>query len=427
MSTLIIKNGVVSDPANNIDDVMDIFIEDGIIKKVDKNITVAADETIDASGKAVMPGFIDLNVHLREPGYEKKETIATGSLAAAKGGYTTICAMPDTDPVCDNEIVVTYIGVKAQKESVVNVLPIGSVTKGHRGEELADIGRMSKAGACAISDAGYSVKNAGLMKTALKYSKMFGLPVFTHCEDKDLSGKGSVNAGDSASLLGLKGISNDSEEIMVARDTILAGSCGASLHLSTISAEGSVILIKHAKERGFKITCEVTPHHISLSDEDVPAYDANFKTNPPLRSKKDVEALKNALKDGVIDCIATNHSPVHVDQKNCEFEKAEYGVIGLETAFGVCYTELVKKNYLTKNKLIEKMSLNPAKILNIDKGTLSVGAVADITIADLDNEYTIEADDMVSKAKNTPFDGKKVYGRIDCTIVNGKVIYRRLL
>ncbi len=420
---LLIKGGRVIDPANCIDMVMDVLVCDGKIAKVDTAINEEADEVIDASGMWVTPGLIDLHVHLREPGFEKKETIKTGSMAAAAGGITTICAMPNTSPVTDNEIMVEYIKLKADREAIVNVLPIGAITKGQLGEELADIGRMSAVGACAISEDGKSVANSALMKTALKYASMFNMPVFDHCEDALLAGKGSMNAGNQAALLGLKGISNDSEEVIVSRDMILADSVGASIHLCHISTAGSVELIKQAKERNVKVTAEVTPHHFTLCDEDIKEYDADFKMNPPLRSKRDVYAMKQALKEDILQVIATDHAPHHVDEKNCEFEKAANGIVGLETSLALSITELVEGGWLTPYQLIEKMSANPAKILGrTDIGNLSEGSRGDITIIDPDTEYTIDKSKMYSKGKNTPFDGRKVKGIAAYTIVGGKVV-----
>jgi dihydroorotase len=422
MSSLLIKNGRVIDPANGVDSKKDILVTDGVVTLIEDSIDKDADKVIDADNCWVMPGFIDLHVHLREPGFEHKETIASGSRAGAKGGFTTICAMPNTKPVTDNEVVVEYIRLKAEREGVINVLPIGAITKGQQGEELADIGRMAKAGACAISEDGRSVDNASLMKNALKYSKMFDMPVFDHCEDSKLTGKGSMNAGDRAALLGLNGISNDSEEVIVSRDMILAGAVGAKIHLCHISTKGSVDLIKEAKARGVKVTAEATPHHFTLCDEDIEDYDSNYKMAPPLRSKTDREAIRQALKDNIIEVIATDHAPHHVDEKNCEFEKAANGIIGLETAFPLAVTELVEKDWLTPVQLVEKMSLNPAKILGCDKGQIGVGAVADITIANVTDDFEIDVNKMASKAKNTPFGGRKVKGKVLYTIVGGKVV-----
>lgn len=419
---ILIKNGRIIDPVNGIDEICDLFICENIIKKVSKNIDEKADKIIDAKDCWVTPGLIDLHVHLREPGFEHKETIATGTRSAAAGGFTTICCMPNTKPVIDNEILVEYIYMKAAREGVVNVLPIGSITKGQKGEELSDIGKMASVGACAISEDGKSVDNASVMKTALKYANMFNLPVFSHCEDINLVGKGCMNAGEKASLLGLKGISDDSEEVIVSRDIILADSVKAKLHLCHMSTKGCVEIIRQAKERGINVTAEVTPHHFTLTEDDIIDYDSNYKMNPPLRTKEDVEALKQGLKDNIIEVIATDHAPHHIDEKNCEFEKAANGIIGLETAVALSITELVDKNILTPSQLIEKMSVNPAKILNIDKGSLSVGKIADITIINPEKKYKINADEFVSKAKNSPFGAREVKGKVEYTIVNGKII-----
>ena len=418
---ILIKGGRVLDPANKRDEVLDVLINDGKIEKVEKNIEENADKVINAENKWVTPGLIDLHVHLREPGYERKETIATGTRAAAMGGFTTVCCMPNTMPVTDNEIMIEYIKMKAEREGAVNVFPIGAITKGQKGEELADIGKMANVGACAISEDGRSVEKASLLKTAMKYAMMFNLPVFSHCEDLSLVGKGVMNAGDQASLLGLNGISDDSEEVIVSRDMILAQSVGAKLHLCHMSTKGCVQLIKEAKARGVNVTAEVTPHHFTLCDEDITDYDANYKMNPPLRAREDVQALKEAIRDGIIDTISTDHAPHHTDEKNCEFEKAANGIIGLETALPLAITELVEQGYLTPYQLIEKMSANPAKILGCDKGTLSVGADADVTVIDPECEYVIDIEKFVSKAKNSPFGGRKVKGKALYTIVGGDI------
>lgn len=422
---LLIKNGHVIDPANNINTKMDLLVEDNKIKEVANNIDidgVGEVEIIEANGMWVTPGLIDVHVHLRDPGFKYKETIETGTKSASMGGFTTICCMPNTDPVVDNEIVVEYINSKAAKEGVVNVLPIGSITKAMQGEELSSIGNMASAGICAISEDGKTVQNTSLMKTAMKYANMFNLPVLVHCEDLKLVGKGQINASDSAVLLGLKGISNDSEEVIVARDIILARNTDTKLHICHVSTKESIEHIRRAKASGQKITAEVCPHHFTLSDEDIKDYDSNFKMSPPLRSKADIEALKEALKDGTIDIIATDHAPHHEDEKNCEFESALNGIIGLETAVPLCITELVEKGILTPTELIAKLTLNPAGLLNIEKGSLSVNSVADITIIDPNFEHVIDKSKFVSLSKNTPFDGMKVKGRVSHTIVRGKVV-----
>ena len=387
---LLIQNGQVIDPASQTNEVMDILIEDGIISKIEKNIIGKADKIINAEGNWVTPGFIDVHVHLREPGYEYKETIATGTRSAAKGGYTTICPMPNTNPVCDSDIMIEYIKLKAEREGVIHVLPIGAITKGQKGEELSNIGKMAKAGACAISEDGKSVLSSGLLKTAMKYAKMFDIPVLSHCEDISLVAGGSMNAGASAQLLGLKGISNDSEEVIVARDIILAKSTNSKLHICHMSTKGSIDLLRQAKSSGQIVTAEATPHHFTLSDDFITDYDGNTKMNPPLRSKEDVLAIRQALKDNVIEIIATDHAPHSVDEKNCEYEKVAFGIVGLETALPLGITVLVEEGWLTPMELITKMTYNPAKMLNIDKGTLTIGKAADIAIIDPNRTYKID-------------------------------------
>ncbi len=370
----------------------------------------------------MVPGLIDVHVHLREPGFEYKETIETGSQSAAKGGFTTICCMPNTKPVIDNEIMVEYIKLKAEREACVHVLPIGSITKNQAGEELANIGKMAEVGICGISEDGKSVENAGLMKKAMLYAKMFELPILDHCEDLNLVGGGSMNAGDTAALLGLKGIPVEAEEVMIARDILLAESTGVHLHLCHVSTKGSLDFIRLAKQRGISVSAEVCPHHFALTEEAVDGYDANTKMSPPLRSKEDVEAMKQGLKEGIIDIIATDHAPHHVDEKNCEYEKAANGIVGLETAVPLGITELVEPGILTPMQWVEKMSTNPAKLLNIKKGTLQEDRIADITIIDPKQEYEIDVYSFASKSKNSPFHGRKVRGKVLYTIVDGKIV-----
>ena len=419
---LLIQNGRVIDPANGRDGRFDILITDGTITKVAESIADSADEIIDAAGKWVVPGLIDLHVHFREPGFTRKETIATGSRAAALGGFTTVCCMPNTKPVVDNEILVEYVKMKAEREAVVNVLPIGAITKGQNGEELADIGSMARAGACAVSEDGKSVDNAALMKTALKYAGMFNIPVLDHCEDKLLTGSGQMHAGAQAALMGLAGISPESEEVIMARDIILAKDAGAHLHICHISTAGAAQLLREAHARGEHITAEVCPHHFTLCDEDITDYDANFKMAPPLRSRADVAAMKEALADGTIAVIATDHAPHHIDEKNCEFAAAANGIVGLETAIALSITELVRAKVLTPMQLVEKLTLNPAKILGIGKGTLSEGADADIAIIDTETPYTVDVNTFASKSKNSPFHGREVYGKVTHTVCGGKVV-----
>lgn len=420
MSSILIKKGRLIDPANGVDAVKDILVKDGKVAEISDNIEENADKVIDAAGLVVMPGLIDLHVHFRDPGYENKETIATGSRAAAMGGFTTVCAMPNTNPVTDNAIMIEY-ALSPKRDAVVNVLPIGAITKGQKGEELADIGQMAAAGACAISEDGRSVDDPALMKNAMRYSKMFDLPIFDHCEEIRLA-KGSMNAGERASILGLKGIGDDSEEVMVSRDIILAKATGAKLHICHISTEGSVEQVRNAKKMGLPVTAEAAPHHFTLCDEDITDYDSNYKMNPPLRSRRDLEVIRQALKDNTIEVIATDHAPHHIDDKNCEFEKAANGIIGLETSFALSYTELVDRGLISLNDMVAKMTANPARVLGSDKGQLRVGSAADIAIADIDNKYTIDVNTMVSKAKNTPFGGREVKGKVLYTICGGEVV-----
>lgn len=422
---LLIKNGRVIDPATKTDGNYDILIENDKIIKISENIKETADKIIKADDYWVVPGLIDIHVHLREPGFEYKETIKTGSESAAKGGFTTICCMPNTNPVTDNEYIVSYIKMKAEKESLVNILPIGAVTKGQKGEELANIGNMKEVGICAISEDGHTVMNTTLYKKGMTYAKMFDLPVFAHCEDKYLAGKGSINAGEMAIRLGLTGVSSDVEDIITSRDIILADKTGCKLHLCHVSTKGSVKIIKFAKDNGIDVTAEVTPHHFTLIDEDIKDYNTNYKMNPPLRSKEDVLALKQALKDNIIEIIATDHAPHHYDDKNKPFEDAAFGIVGLETAVPLTITELVNQDILTPIQMIEKMSYNPAKRLGIDRGTLQEGKIADITIINPKEKYKIDRKSFASKSKNTPFHNREVQGKVTHTIVDGKIAYEQ--
>lgn len=420
--TILIKGGRVIDPSANIDKVMDILIENNYIKQLGKDLDIEADTIIDAQNKWVVPGLIDLHVHLREPGYEYKETIYTGSRSAVKGGFTTICCMPNTNPVIDNKTIVEYINLKSQKEAYVNVLPIGSITKGQKGEQLSDIEQMAKAGACAISEDGRTVENSYILKQAMEQAANLNIPVMSHCEDINLVQKGAMNEGENSKSLGIKGISDISEEAIIARDIVIARSTNVHLHLCHVSTKGGVQLVREAKARDESVSAEVCPHHFTLTDNDVKIDDTNTKMNPPLRTKEDVEALKRGLSDGTIEVIATDHAPHNICDKNLEYEKAAFGIIGLETAFPLAFTELVYNGFLTPMQLIEKMSTNPAKILGIDKGTLKKGKIADIAIIDTDIQYKIDISTFESKSKNSPFDGYEVYGKIIYTIVNGEII-----
>lgn len=420
---LLIKNGRVIDPASKTDAVSDVLIEDGKIVKIEKEIKEKAEKTINAKGCFVMPGFIDLHVHLRDPGFEQKETVVTGAQAAARGGFTTILAMPNTRPVVDNADVVNYVHQKARNLTRINVLQIGAITKGQMGEELSEIHEMVQAGIPAISEDGKSVMNTAVYRKAMEIAKEEGIPVFAHCEDRELAQDGVMNAGKRAEELGLKGILNDVEDIIEARDIMLARSVGIHLHLCHCSTSGSVWLLKQAKAEGVSVTGEACPHHFTLSDEDIPGDDANYKMNPPLRSPKDVEAIREGLKNDLIDVIATDHAPHTAIEKGTSMRTAPFGIVGLETAAALTYTELVKKDYLTPVQMAEKLSYNPAKIIGLDKGSLEKGKTADIVIFDPHETYTIRTEDFAGKAKNTPFAGRKVTGKVVNTIVAGEIVY----
>lgn len=419
----IIKNGHVLNPSTQLDGIYDIVIEDGMITKVEKEICEEDAEIIDAGGKYVMPGFIDLHVHFREPGFEYKETIASGSRAAARGGYTSVCPMPNTKPAIDSKEQIEWLMKKAKEDSVVHILPVGAITKAQDGNEVTDMEGMAKAGAKAVSEDGKSVMDTLVYVEGMKRAAKQGLVVLAHCEDKDLVRGGVMNAGKKAEELGMKGITNAVEDVITARDIFLAQETGASLHLCHCSTKDSVALIKMAKEAGYKVSGEVCPHHFALADEDIPCDDSNYKMNPPLRSRADVQALKDGLRDGIMDVISTDHAPHSAEEKEKSIAEAPFGIVGLETAFALSVTELVEQGYLTKMQLVEKMSYNPARIIGIDKGEIKEGKMADLVIADFDEAYNIDVQKFASKGKNTPFHGKEVKGRIYKTIVNGNVVY----
>ena len=428
MSEILIKGGRVIDPATKMDDIFDVLIKDDKVIKIDKEINkdeASLDcQVIDAKGSFVMPGFIDLHVHLRDPGFTYKETITTGANAAARGGVTTICPMPNTKPSTDNPHIVKEIVERSENEACVNVLPVGAVTIGQIGKEVTDIKGMVENGICAISEDGKSVMDSNIYREAMKVAKECGIPVMAHCEDINLVAGGVMNLDDNAKKLGLKGISNAVEDIITARDILLAKETGVTLHLCHCSTKDSVRMIKEAKEDGLPVTGEVCPHHFILSTEDIPCDDANYKMNPPLRGKEDVLALKEGLRDGIMDVISTDHAPHSEEEKSRGFEKAPFGIVGLETSASLTYTELVLGGYLTPMQMAEKMSYNPAKILGIDKGTIKEGSIADMVIFSPEIEYVINPDDFVSMGKNTPFSGKKVTGKVVCTICGGKVVYK---
>ncbi len=422
MMRTLIKGGRLVDPANYIDGVYDILVEDDRIAQVAPFIQEACDHVIEATGKVVMPGFIDLHVHLREPGFEYKETVMTGAQAAARGGVTTICPMPNTNPVIDSSEAVTDL-IKRAEDAPVHVLPVGAITKKQLGQELADIQGMKNAGAVALSEDGKSVMDTLVLRHGLQEAAKVGIPVFSHCEDKSLVDGGVMNAGAMAQKLGLPGITNAVEDVIVARDILMCKETGTQLHLCHCSTADSAVLVHMAQEQGLPVTAEVCPHHFTMSDDEITEDDGRFKMNPPLRSKADVQALKEALRDGIMEVISTDHAPHGMEEKAQSMRKAPFGVVGLETSFALSYTSLVKEGYLSLSQLVEKMSVNPARVLGIDKGNLSVGHVADLVIADIEEEYVIDSSQCVSKGKNTPFDGKKVYGRIEKTMVDGNIVY----
>ena len=421
--TILIKNGRLINPSENLDKVMDIFVEDGIIKEKAESIEKQADTVIDAVGCYVMPGLIDLHVHFRDPGLTYKEDIETGSKAAAKGGFTTVCCMPNTKPVVDNVETVKYIIEKGEKTGLTNVLPVGAVTKNMAGVEITDVEEIKKAGICAISEDGKSVMNSGVYRKAMKNAAKANVPVLAHCEDINLVEGGVINLGDKSSELGVKGISNAVEDVIAMRDIMLAKETGATLHLCHCSTKDSVEMVKRAKEEGIKVTAEVCPHHFSMCSDDITSNDGNFKMNPPLRAREDMEALIKGLQDDIMDVISTDHAPHSAEEKAKDLEHAPFGIVGLETSVALTVTNLVKKGYLTPMQMAAKMSYNPAKVLGIPKGTLDEGKIADITIIDPDKEYTIDVNTFESKGKNTPFDGYKVSGEVEYTILNGKVVY----
>jgi dihydroorotase len=422
---LLIKGGRVVDPAQNIDDVLDVLIVDGVISEVGKGLKPDRGcEVIAAEGLLVTPGLVDMHVHLRDPGLEYKEDIVTGTKAAAAGGFTSIVCMPNTKPVNDNKAVTTYIVSKAKSEGMVNVYPVGSITQGSKGEHLAEMGDLKEAGCVAVSDDGKPVVNSELMRRALEYAKGMGIMVISHSEDLSLVGEGVMNEGFTSTELGLKGISRVAEDAAVARDVFLAEFTDSPIHIAHVSTRGALRIIRDAKARGVKVTCETAPHYFTLTDDAVRGYDTNAKMNPPLREVDDVQAIKEALKDGTIDAIATDHAPHHSDEKDLEFNLAMNGIIGLETSLPLSL-KLVDEKVLYVKELIEKMSCNPAKILGIDRGTLRAGAVADIAVFDPDFVWTYSEEKIFSKSKNSPFLGKEMKGQAVYTIVGGKVVYKR--
>ena len=421
--SLIIKYCSIEDPENSYEGVNDIYIEDGIIRQISPSIELEADRVIDAKGLRLLPGFIDMHVHLREPGFEYKETVSSGTRAAARGGYTTICCMPNTKPVIDDEDSLSRLLGIIAKDAAVNVHPIAAISKGQKSIELTDMKKLREMGAVAFSDDGKPVMTAAFMREVLVAAKNNDWLIIDHCEELSLAEGGAVNSGKMADLLGIKGIHPLSEELNIMRDIMIAEDTGAPIHIAHVSTGRSVEIIRTAKARGINVTCEVTPHHIGLTEDIISQGFTDCKVNPPLRTARDVDALKEALKDGTIDVIATDHAPHHLSEKGADFYSSAFGISGIETAFAVCYTELVEAGVLTLKELAGKMCSNPAKILKLKTGGIRTGMAADLVIIDIGKRVTVNKKTLLSKGKNTPFHGRSYTGDVVYTIVNGKIAY----
>ena len=413
--TLVLKDSLVK---------QDVLVKDGKIVKIADKIEAQGEQVIDATGLHVFPGLIDMHVHLREPGFEKKENIESGAQAAVKGGFTQVCCMPNTNPVTDNKVVVSYIKMRAKEVGLCKIHPIGAITKGSKGEELAAIGGMQKAGAVAISDDGVAVKNTRLMYNAMLYAKGFGIKCLCHCEDKDLVDGGSVNEGLNATITGIKGIPRAAEDVVIARELALAEELDCPVHICHVSTYSGVRLIRDAKRAGIKVTAETCPHYFAATDDIIRSYDTNTKVNPPIREEKDRQAILEGLQDGTLDCIVTDHAPHHADDKNVEYAMAAFGISGIETSFGFAMEYLYKTGVLTLPQIAEKMSYQPAQILGLDGGELAEGKAADFTIANVGEEWTVDSSKFVSKGKNTPFNGYKLSGVVKYTVVDGEIKYQ---
>jgi len=424
MKELLIRNGRVIDPAAGRDEIADVFVRSDTIVAVGRNLDAAGARVYDATGLVVAPGFIDMHVHLREPGFEHSETIESGARAAAAGGFTSICCMPNTSPVNDNATVTRYIVDRANQNALVNVFPIGAITKDSAGEELAAIGSMRAAGAVAISDDGRPVMNARVMRRAMELARSFDFPVINHCEDLHLSAGGDMHEGVQSVKLGLRGIPGASEDVMVARDIILAELTGSAYHVAHISSRHSVAIVAFAKKRGLPVTSEATPHHFALTDADIAPYDSNYKMKPPLRDRCDAAAVIEGLASGAIDAIATDHAPHPGSEKMQEFERCPFGIIGLETAIGLALEYLVHPGKITLPRMVELFTAGPARILKLNRGTLASGASADLTIFDTERTWTYDVNKSASKSRNSPFHGRRFRGGAVATVVDGAFVWQ---
>lgn len=420
---LLIKGGRVIDPTQGLDELLDVVVENGLVKEIGKGLSAPDNaEIIDATGKYVVPGLVDMHVHLRDPGLEYKEDIVSGTKAAVAGGFTSLACMPNTKPVIDSKAVASYIINKAQTEGYCNVFPVGTITQQLKGDRLSEMGDLKEAGCVAVSDDGLPVVNSEMMRRALEYAKGMDILVLTHAEELDLAGTGVMNEGYVSTELGLKGIPRVAEDIATVRDILLAEYCNAPIHICHVSTKGSVQFIREAKARGVLVTCETAPHYFTLTDDAVRGYNTNAKMNPPLREADDIAAIKAGLKDGTIDCIATDHAPHHLDEKDLEFNEAMNGIIGLETSLPLSL-RLVAEGLLTLPQLVEKMSCRPAELLGINRGTLRPGSVADIAVIDPDKQWTVTEEGLSSRSKNSPWIGESMTGAAANTIVAGKVVY----
>lgn len=423
-SKLLIRGGRIIDPASGVDQVGDLLIADGKVQQIGSRLSADGAQVIDAAGLIVSPGLLDIHVHLREPGDEEEETIATGSAAAVAGGFTGIACMPNTRPALDGEAAIEFVYRQASRANLCNVYPVGAATKGREGVELAEMGQMVRAGAVAFSDDGVGIASTGVMFRALQYVRMFDKPILQHCEDHDMAAGGVMNGGETSTRLGLPGINPIAEELMIQRDLALLKQTGSRYHVCHISTAGSVDLVRRAKAAGLNVTAEVCPHHLLLNEEACATYDTNYKMNPPLRTQQDVDACLQGVVDGTIDCLITDHAPHGIQEKEREFLYAPFGIIGLETALPLFIKALIAPGLLSWPEMIRRMTINPARVLSLDKGTLAVGADADVTLIHPDTEWTIDVRQFKSKSRNCPFDGQDVAGRAVMTIVGGEIKYQ---